>query len=391
MALAAGDRLGPYEILAPLGAGRRGEVYKARDTRLGREVAIRVSNAEFSGRFTREARLIATLHHPHICTLHEIGPNYLVMEFIDGVPLKGPLPQAEALDFATQIADALDHAHQHGIAHGALEPSNILVTGQGIKLLDFGLASIADGPDARSDIHAFGCVLYEMLMGRPVQEGRRRVDPPALEGVLAKCLDPDPARRYPSVSELKPALAVAQKGRSFKREYVFVVVAVVSLIAGLGLLMMEFPSRQRLTDKDVLVLSDFHNTTGDAMFDGTLRAALAIELKRSPFLKILGDEQVQQDLKLMGRPADSRITPAIAHDICVREGQKAMIGGSIADLGKTFAITVQVVNCRNGATLAREQVQAEGREQVFRALSKAAMGIRAKLGEPLSSIQKADR
>ena len=391
MALAAGDRLGPYEILAPLGAGRMGEVYQARDTQQSRNVAIRVSRAGFSERFASKARLIAALHHPHICTLYDAGPNYLVMELVDGVPLKGPLPQAEALRFATQIADALDYALGRGIAHGSLKLSNILVTQQGIKLLDFGLAGIAAGLDAGADIHAFGCVLYEMLMGRPVQEGRRAVDPPALEQVLAKCLDPDPARRYQSVSELKPALALARKGRGFKREYVFVVVGVVMLIAGLGLLMMEFPSRQRLTDRDVLVLSDFSNATGDAMFDGTLRPALAAELKRSPFIKILGDEQIQQDLKLMGRRPESRITPAVAHDICLREGQKAMIGGSIVDLGKTFAITVQVVNCRNGATLAREQVQAEGREQVFTAISKAALAIRAKLGEPLSSIQKPDR
>ena len=121
MALAAGDRLGPYEILAPLGGGRRGEVYKARDTRLDREAAIQVSTAEFSGRFRSEARLIAALHHPHICALYDIGPNYLVTELVDGVPLKGPLPQAETLRFAMQIADALDYARQRGIAHGALE------------------------------------------------------------------------------------------------------------------------------------------------------------------------------------------------------------------------------------------------------------------------------
>ena len=136
------------------------------------------------------------------------------------------------------------------------------------------------------------------------------------------------------------------------------------------------------------MLADFSNATGDTIFDGTLRTALAIQLEQSPFLKIVDDEQMQHDLKLMGRAPDTRISNVIAHDICVREGQKVMINGAIADLGKTFAITVQAVNCQNGATLAREQVQAEGREQVLSAISKAATGIRAKLGESRSSIQK---
>jgi eukaryotic-like serine/threonine-protein kinase len=431
MSLAAGDHLGPYEIVSLLGVGGMGEVYRARDTRLNRDVAIKVSKEQFSERFEREARAVAALNHPHICTLYDVviskdAPNYLVMEFIDGVPLKGPLSPEEAVRFALQIADALEHAHQRGITHRDLKPSNILVTkhdaSPGIKLLDFGLARMTVGPDdatltqmtqvgavmgtpaymapeqwagrtadARSDIYAFGCVLYEMLMGRQVTADRRPVHPDALEKVLQKCLAQDPSARWQTAAELKHALSGVFSRRGFRREYAFVIASVVMLIGGLALLMMEFPRNQRLTDKDVLVLADFNNTTGDTIFDDTLRTALTIQLEQSPFLKILDDEQVVQDLKLMGRAPDSRITPAVAHDICVREGQKAMINGSIADLGKAFAISIQAVNCQNGATLAREQVQAEGREQVLSAISKAATGIRAKLGESLSSIQKLDR
>src|SRR5512141_1535726 len=143
MALAAGDRLGPYEILAPLGDGRMGEV------------AIKILKEPFSERFEREARAVAALNHPHICTLYEAGPNYLVMELIEGVPLRGPLSQQETLRFATEICDALDYAHQRGIIHGDLKPSNILVTHQGIKLLNCGLARATPGSaDARSDIYA---------------------------------------------------------------------------------------------------------------------------------------------------------------------------------------------------------------------------------------------
>ncbi len=392
MALAAGDRLGPYEILAPLGAGGMGEVYRARDTRLNREVAIKISKEQFSERFEREARAVAALNHPHICTLYDVGPNYLVMEWIEGVPLRGPLSQQETLRFATEICDALDHAHQRGIIHGDLKPANILVSHQGIKLLNLGLARTTPGSaDARSDIYAAGCVLYEMLMGRRIAEERRPVQPPALEKVLQKCLEPDPAARYQSATELKQALAAVAHPKGFRREYIVGAASIVMLIGGLALLVMQFPSYQRLSDKDVLVLADFSNATGDTIFDGTLRTALAIQLEQSPFLKILDDDQMQQDLKLMGRAADTRISNLIAHDICVREGQKVMINGAIADLGKAFVVTVQAVNCQNGSTLAREQVQAEGREQVLNAISKAATGIRGKLGESPSSIQGLDR
>src|SRR5580658_4554082 len=117
MPLSAGTKLGPYEILAPVGAGGMGEVYRARDTRLGRDVAIKVSKDQFSERFEHEARAVAKLNHPNICQLYDVGPNYLVMELIDGAPLKGPLPLEKAVDNARQILDALDAAHQKGITH----------------------------------------------------------------------------------------------------------------------------------------------------------------------------------------------------------------------------------------------------------------------------------
>jgi len=144
-ALKPGAQLGPYQILGPLGAGGMGAVYKARDSRLNRTVAIKVSSVRFSGRFEREARAIASLNHPHICTLHDVGPNYLVMELVEGHPLKGPLPLQNALRYAVQIADALDAAHRQGIVHRDLKPGNILLTKAGVKLLDFGLAKTAPG------------------------------------------------------------------------------------------------------------------------------------------------------------------------------------------------------------------------------------------------------
>src|ERR1700675_4201873 len=143
MPLSAGDKFGPYEILVPIGAGGMGEVYKARDTRLGRLVALKVSKSEFGERFEREARAVAALNHSNICQLYDVGPNYLVMEYIEGTPLKGPLPIDQGLKYAAQICDALDAAHKKNIIHRDLKPANILVTKAGIKLLDFGLPRLA--------------------------------------------------------------------------------------------------------------------------------------------------------------------------------------------------------------------------------------------------------
>jgi serine/threonine protein kinase len=138
--LQPGQSLGPYRIESFVAAGGMGEVYRATDTRLNREVAIKVCAGQFSERFAQEARVIASLNHPHICHLYDVGPNYLVMELVEGTPLRGPLPLKQAVEYAGQILDALDAAHRKGITHRDLKPANILVTKQGIKLLDFGLA-----------------------------------------------------------------------------------------------------------------------------------------------------------------------------------------------------------------------------------------------------------
>src|SRR5258708_16110225 len=233
MALGPGHRVGPYEITAPLGAGGMGEGYKAREARLNRTVAIKVSNEQCSERFEREAHAVASLNHSNVCTLHDVGPNYLVMEYIEGVPLKGPLSLFQTLKYGAQICDALDAAHRKGITHRDLKPANILVAKTGIKLLDFGLAKIgqSNNPpsdatltmaltgkneivgtlyymspeqlqsqatgqevDARSDIFSFGLVLYEMLTGKRAFDGSS----PAT--VIAAIME----RPAPSVAEIAP-------------------------------------------------------------------------------------------------------------------------------------------------------------------------------------------
>src|ERR1700740_1075066 len=227
MAILSGKRLGPYEILSAIGAGGMGEVYRARDTRLERIVAVKIlpdhlaDRAELRERFEREARTVASLNHPHICTLHDIGQqdgtDFLVMEYLEGETLaerlkKGPLPLVQVLQYAIEIADALDKAHRKGITHRDLKPGNIMLTKSGTKLLDFGLAKLKQeaGPanvplsdiptakdpltaqgsivgtlqymapeqlegkeaDARTDIFAFGAVVYEMATGKRALEGK---------------------------------------------------------------------------------------------------------------------------------------------------------------------------------------------------------------------------
>ncbi len=136
----AGEQLGLYRIQAPIGEGGMEKVYRARDTRLDRTVALKVAKHEFSERFEREARAVAAFNHPNIFPLHDVGPNYLLMAYVDGAPSKGPLPVEKAVEYARQILDALDAANRKGITHRDLKPANIMVTKQGIKLLDFGLA-----------------------------------------------------------------------------------------------------------------------------------------------------------------------------------------------------------------------------------------------------------
>src|SRR5258707_9623148 len=250
-----GTKLGPYEILAPIGAGGMGEGYRARDPRLGRDVAIKVSQEQFPDRFEREARAVAALNHPNICHLYDVGPNYLVMELIEGESPKGPLPLDEALRFAHQIAAALEAAHEKGIVHRDLKPGNIKITPDGtVKVLDFGLAKTSEAPvgdpessptmtisptrfgmilgtpaymspeqargkpvDKRADIWAFGVVLYEMLTGERLFHGEDVTDilaaglrhepnfervPAKVRRLMQRCLEKDPKKRLRDIGDV---------------------------------------------------------------------------------------------------------------------------------------------------------------------------------------------
>jgi serine/threonine protein kinase len=310
--------------------------------------------------------------------------------------------QVAAVDTQTESID-----EQHLTSPGTALGTTAYMSPEQVRAKEF---------DARTDLFSFGAVLYEAATGTlpfrgessgvifnailerdPIPVVRLNPDvPPELERIINKALEKDRNLRYQHAADMRTdlqrlkrdtesghsAAAEAPAARVTKLWKIAVPVLLVALLVAGGLYYRSHQQSNRLTDKDTIVIADFVNSTGDPIFDDTLKTALNVSLRQSPFLSLLSDQQVAETLKLMTRPADTKLTPAVPRELCQRAGSKAYIAGTIGSLGSEYVLGLKAVNCQSGDTLAQEQVTAASKEKVLDALGEAASKLRGELGTP---------
>jgi eukaryotic-like serine/threonine-protein kinase len=467
-----GKIFGHYRILEKIGQGGMGEVYLADDTSLQRKVALKFLPPEMQEdvsahqRFIREAKSAGSIDHPYICHINEVGEaegkNFIVMEYVEGQTLqkrlkREPLPLKEAQQIAMEILEALEEAHGKGIIHRDLKPANIMLTRNGhVKVMDFGLAKqlIPSGSiesqeetlsaatrsgaivgtlaymspeqlqakpaDSRSDIFAFGIVLYEMLtgvhpFGRPsametasaILTGTplpldhfKRDFPNQLQKIMAKLLAKNPPERYQSAHEAHSDFSRLLHGKKAGfagwrlARPIWITVALMVLV--LGIVPVTWMVRDNyykspqvalaFQERDWILVADFENLTGDQVFDRSLQTAITVGIQQSLYVNVLPQSRVQEALRRMRKESVAKLDEALACDLAVREGVKAVLACSISEVGGVYSLTARLVEPTKRATVMSRAIQASGKNQVLAALNSLVKMIRLELGESLQII-----
>jgi serine/threonine protein kinase len=417
-----GHHVAHYRIVERLGAGGMGVVFKAEDTRLGRFVALKflhplaADDEAGRGQIEREARAASALNHRSICTVHDVNllhsPAFIVMELLEGETLKdrlarGPVPEAAALDIGLAVASALSAAHQRDLVHCDIKPANIFITTSAeVKVLDFGISRLpglaaAEGDsdavaigsrafmspeqaggewlDRRTDVYALGMVLRAMVPSPT----------PRLARAIAKMTETTSGLRSKTMADVTAALAdVKRVAANRGRRWMLAAAAIaVVMIAGTWWISSR-PSP--MTGRDLILIGEFENRTGEAVFDDILYDAVGVKFNQSPYLSVVPAAQIADALAQMRREPAQRLTADIAREICERLGIKAFTAGSIARLGTHYVIRLDVVNAKTGAFMARQQVDAARQDDVLVAIDTAASATRRLLGESLQSLERFD-
>jgi eukaryotic-like serine/threonine-protein kinase len=426
-----------YRMIARVGRGGMGDVWRADDLVLGTPVALKLMHSATVSdriRILQEVRLARQITHPAVCRVFDVGEAgetvFFSMEFVSGEDLAallkrtGRLTSERVIEIGQQLCAGLDAAHAEGVLHRDLKPANVLIDQEGrVRITDFGIAVAASDPgphvmigtpgymapeqlspdgvvSARTDVYALGVVLYELATGQrhhTTSTGdRSRLSPlapgidPRLERAILKAISTDPKERPATAAEMSALFDIGTE-RSRQRKPAGLVGGVVAvLVAAAGIFAWTRPASAVLTERDTIVVADFLNTTGDPVFDRTLKVALAVALEQSPFLRVFPDERAREDLKLMQRAPEDGITQSIAREIAQREQLKALLAGTISGLGRHYVVGLELVNAESGDVMAREQGEAASKEEVLTTLGAAVSRLRRKLGESMASIQRYD-
>ncbi len=444
---------GRYRMVERIGSGGMGDVWRADDLVLETAVALKVIETASSAareRIFTEVRLARQITHPAVCRVFDVGESegviFFSMELVRGEDLAallrrvGRVPPEKVVDIGRQLCAGLAAAHAQGVLHRDLKPANILMDDDGfVRISDFGIAipraeagrhSFTGTPaymapeqrtpgmavSERTDVYALGLVLYDLLVGGHVRHQAKDGSPPPRPSTLLTSIDPqldrlimaalssNPDDRPSSVIEMASMLGLvgtpvrpgAQHAANSRARWrtspwtagVALAAAIVGLVIGSSFLVA--PSAGTLNERDTIVLADFENGTGEPVFDGTLKVALAVALEQSPFLKVFPDERARETLRLMQRSPGEAITRSVAREIAQREQIKALLAGSIVRLGQDYVIGLEAINAQTGDVMAREQAQATTKEEVLSAFGAAISRLRQQLGESLASVQKFD-